>query len=114
MKYLLDSGGSVLDLMDEARSLERRVTSRDRDKLGESSRPCETWNGKFKQPIGWKNLPQKSTILGIRSRQRRSLFGMRIHHVRSYHVGLGDRFYAGHFIPRAGIGPGIHHKWATA
>ncbi len=36
MKYLLDSGGSVLDLvMDEARSLERRVTSRDREKLGE-------------------------------------------------------------------------------
>lgn len=36
MGYVLDSGGSVLDLvMEEARALERRVTTRDREKLGE-------------------------------------------------------------------------------
>ena len=36
MGYLLDSGGSALDLvMDEAKSLQRRVTARDREKLGE-------------------------------------------------------------------------------
>lgn len=36
MGYLLDSGGSALDLvMGEAKSLQRRVTLRDREKLGE-------------------------------------------------------------------------------
>jgi len=58
MGYLLDSGGSALDLvMSEARALERRVTSRDRDKLDEYFTSIRDVEQQLKKQREWLDKP---------------------------------------------------------
>ncbi len=58
MGYLLDSGGSALDLvMDEARALERKVSSRDRDKLGEYFNSVRDVEQQLKKQREWLDKP---------------------------------------------------------
>lgn len=58
MGYLLDSGGSALDLvMGEARALERQVTSRDRDKLDEYFTSIRDVEQQLKKQREWLDKP---------------------------------------------------------
>ena len=58
MGYLLDSGGSALDLvMSGARALERRVTSRDRDKLDEYFTSIRDVEQQLKKQREWLDKP---------------------------------------------------------
>lgn len=58
MGYLLDSGGSALDLvMGEVRALERQVTSRDRDKLDEYFTSIRDVEQQLKKQREWLDKP---------------------------------------------------------
>ena len=116
MKYLLDSGGSVLDLvMDEARSLERLVTSRDREKLGEYFSPSGTWNSKFETtPMVGKTFPKNRLSASGFDPVGMNL-SLECESIMYDLITLAlETDSTRHFIPRSGIGSGIHHKWTTA
>jgi hypothetical protein len=58
MEYLLDSGGSVLDVvLDEARTLQRQVNARDAAKLDEYFSSVRDVEQKLKKQRAWLNVP---------------------------------------------------------
>jgi hypothetical protein len=62
MKYVLDSGGSVLDLVkEEAKALERRVSGRDREKLGEYFSSVRDVEKKVQKQRTWLDRPSPKT-----------------------------------------------------
>ena len=58
MEYLLDSGGSVLDVvLDEARTLQRQVNARDAAKLDEYFSSVREVEQKLKKQRAWLDVP---------------------------------------------------------
>lgn len=62
MEYVLDSGGSVLDLaLEEARDLQRRVSGRDRKKLDEYFSSVRDVEKKVQKQRAWLDKPSPTT-----------------------------------------------------